>query len=82
MTDLVPFANDAAQVSIDRLTIENGTDRIVLHGSLEIGRDRQGLERALRLKHLLDQAVTTLQSETLPAERPTRPPGSVANPFA
>ncbi len=37
---LTPFADDAASVSIGKLTIENGTDRVALYGSLDITRDQ------------------------------------------
>ena len=38
-----PFADDAASVSIGKLTVENGTDRVALYGSLDITRDQQRL---------------------------------------
>ena len=50
MTKLIPFADDAASVSIAKLTIENTTDRIALYGSLDLTRDRQGLVHARALK--------------------------------
>ena len=79
-----PFADDAAVVSFGGFTIENGAGRIVLHGALDLTRDRQGLERAKRLKALLDGIVAALESEDLPervveqVQEPTR----VKNPFA
>ena len=83
MTKLVPFADDAASVSIAELTIENGAERIALYGSLDITRDKHGLARARALKAVLDQAVQHLEAEKdLPDAAP--PPGpvkSVANPF-
>ena len=33
---LKPFADDAASISIGELTVENGTDRIALYGSLDL----------------------------------------------
>ena len=46
MPNLIPFADDASSVSIDKLTVENGTDRIAISGSLDITRDKQGLAHA------------------------------------
>ena len=43
---LTPFADDAASVSVGKLTFENGTDRVALYGSLDITRDQQGLAHA------------------------------------
>lgn len=79
-----PFEDDAAVQTLGDLSIENGTTRIALHGSLDLTRDRRGLERALRLKTLLDDVVAALEAQDLPetvAER-VDAPESVRNPFA
>ena len=83
MTKLVPFADDATSLSIAELTIENGTERIALYGSLDITRDKQGLARARALKAVLDQTVQHLEAEKeLPDAAPSPAPAkSVANPF-
>ena len=83
MTRLTPFADDAASISIDKLTIENGTDSIALYGSLDISRDKQGLAHARALQALLDQAVRYLEAaKNLPDALPPPPaPKQVANPF-
>lgn len=82
MTPLTPFADDAASVSIGKLTIENGTDRLALYGSLDITRDRRGLAQAQALQAILDQAVRTLEAEKgLPAELTPMAVKTVKNPF-
>jgi len=83
MTKLTPFADDAASVSIGSLTVENGTDRVAIYGSLDLTRDKQGLAHALALKAVLDAAVQLLQAEkNLPdAVRPPSAPKKVPNPF-
>ncbi len=83
MTKLTPFADDAASASIGQLTIENGTDRIALYGSLDLTCDKQGLAHARALKALLDQAVQHLEAvKDLPDAVPAPiAPKSVANPF-
>lgn len=48
MTKLTPFADDAASIPIGELTVENGTDRIALYGSLDLTRDKQGLAPCAR----------------------------------
>ena len=78
-----PFADDAGIRSIGGLSIENGTDRIALHGSLDIGLDRRGLEQVRALKEAVDAIAAALESAELPeavaeARRPTR---TVKNPF-
>ncbi|MGU3454445.1 hypothetical protein [Methylobacterium sp. 391_Methyba4] len=80
-----PFADDAGVRTIGSLSFENGTDRIALHGSLDITRDRAGLEQARLLRKTLDAIVKTLEASDLPeavAEAPDAPPRSVMNPFA
>ncbi len=84
MTKLTPFADDAASVTVDKLTIENGTDRLALYGSLDITRDKAGLRHALALKAILDQAVQALSVDpALPDQPPpAEKPKTVRNPFA
>lgn len=83
MTKLTPFADDATSITIDKLTIENGTDRIALYGSLDITHDQQGLAHAKALKAVLDQAVQTLEAQKdLPHSVPAAAaPKTVSNPF-
>lgn len=79
-----PFADNRASRSIAGLTIENGTDKVSLYGSLDITRDAAGLERALALKAIVDAMVTALQAGDGPPAKaiPPRPTRTVKNPFA
>ena len=81
---LTPFADNAASVSIGKLTIENGTDRVALYGSLDITRDQQGLVHARTLLAILQAAVQQMEGDKeLPVAVPaTAKPKTVANPFA
>jgi len=83
MTTLKPFADDAASISIGELTIENGTDRIALYGSLDLARDKQGLAHARAMAALLDQAIQLLEADkSLPdAVPPPTAAETVKNPF-
>ncbi|HYC04563.1 MAG TPA: hypothetical protein VED40_14810 [Azospirillaceae bacterium] len=64
-----PFQNDEQAVSVGGLEVENGTDRIALHGSLDIARDQTGLKQAKALRDLLAAIVTALEAEgDLPAK--------------
>lgn len=82
MTDFDPFADDAASISIGQLTVENGADRVILYGSLEITYDQPGLARARQMKVLLDRVVEVLEAKALPAEvAPIPSPKIVKNPF-
>jgi hypothetical protein len=55
-----------------------------VYGSLDITRDKVGLQRALALKGLIDQAVKVLNSDpALPQQLPPPDkPTTVNNPFA
>jgi hypothetical protein len=44
------FADNAASIAIDKLTIENGMKQLSLYGSLDITRDKVGLQHALALE--------------------------------
>ena len=82
-TKLTPYADDAASVSIGEMTVENGTQRIALYGSLDLTRDKQGLAHARTLRALLDQVVKTLEAAKGLPDAPPPPAAAktVANPF-
>ena len=84
MAKLTPFADDTASVAIGELTVENGTDRIAVYGSLDVTRDKQGLAQARALQALLAQAIAVLQADKhLPdAVPPPEPTKTVSNPFS
>jgi hypothetical protein len=81
------YSNDVDVLSIqgDALTITNGTLRIVLSGTLELTKDKRGLDAALALKQAVDSTVVALQAQAdLPERienRPDAKPGVVDNPF-
>ncbi len=84
MTKLILFSDDAASTAIDKLTIENGTVQVSLYGSLDITRDKVGLQHALALKTVIDQAAQVLTSDPALPQRlpPPEKPTTVSNPFA
>jgi hypothetical protein len=84
MTTFTPFADDAASAAIGQLTIENGTERLALYGSLDITRDKVGLRHAQALKAIIDHAVQALAADPALPERqpPVDKPKTVRNPFA
>ena len=76
-----PFQNETETFQIDQLTVENRLDRVQLYGSIEITRDKKGLESASKLKSLLDNIVQTLSAEELPDEVVVAQKNTIANPF-
>ncbi len=82
MATLQPFQNEADSITVGELTIENRLDQLELYGSLTISRDQAGLQLALELKGLIDEAVRHLQSVAdLPEVITPKPTDSVDNPF-
>jgi hypothetical protein len=81
---ITPFADDDASTSIGTLTVENGTDRLALYGSLNITRDQQGLAHAKALRDLLDKAVHVLEADKALPHTIAAPekPKTMKNPFA
>ncbi|RYC30227.1 hypothetical protein D3273_19840 [Lichenibacterium minor] len=81
-----PFTDDAAALTIGGMTVENGTDRISLSGSLDLARDRQGLDHAKALRSTLDGVIAVLEAERrLPARATVAKPAVATrkpNPFA
>lgn len=81
-----PFENDAEAVTIAGLSVENGTDQIAIHGSLEIKRDQQSLKQLDALMSVLsDVRATLLSFGDLPnvaaADADASSVDVVANPF-
>ena len=63
---IAPFENEEEVITIQELTLENRLDRISIHGSVDITRDKQGLESAFMLKRQIDTIVEQLKREDLP----------------
>ncbi len=83
MKRFTPFADDRASTTVGGLTVENGTDKVSLYGSLDLTRDAGGLARARALKAQEDAAVAALETAPLPdAAAPPRRTRTVRNPFA
>ena len=78
-----PYADEAAALQIGDLTIENRLDRISLFGSLDLTRDKAGLQHARVLRDLLAAVVTELEREgpALPEATETANTDTVKNPF-
>ncbi len=77
-----PFANESESLQIDELTIENRTDKVSIYGSIDITRDKRGLEAARKLSALFKAMVDKLESEDLP-DKLSQPKNmdTVKNPF-
>ena len=76
------YENETDAFQIDSLTIENRLDRISIYGSLDLTKDRHGLESALKLKRIIDASIDALKRDkNLPDQITTVPSESVDNPF-
>lgn len=66
-----PFANDAQQTTIDTLSVDNGTDEIIISGTLSIPKSKEGLQIALELQKKLIPIIT--QTAKILGETPNLP---------
>jgi hypothetical protein len=80
--DFDPFANESDSLEISGMTIENREDKVSIYGSIDITRDKKGLEVAKKMAALLNSIVKQLSSEKLPEAipQPTET-DTVKNPF-
>ena len=63
------------------LTVENRLDRISVYGSLELTKDKEGLQYAYELKHIIDATIAELKHADLPEHIEIAPVEMVENPF-
>lgn len=76
------YENETDSFLIDDLTVENRHDRISIYGSLDITKDRIGLEYALKLKRIIDASIEALRRDkSLPERIEVEETDSVENPF-
>ncbi len=61
-----PFSNEEEVITIQELTLENRLDKVSIHGSVDITKDKQGLEYAFALKRQIDTIVEYLKKQALP----------------
>ena len=76
------FKDDTASVDIGDLTFENNDQRVAIFGSINIGRDQQGLAQAKQLQTIINEMVSYLEQQELPDKIETFEPKTVKNPFA
>ena len=60
MEELKPFAEEETVIERGKLTIENRLNRIAMYGSLDLTKDKEGLEMAKDLQTLLGDIVECL----------------------
>lgn len=78
----MPFQNESDTFNMDKLTVENRMDRISIYGSLDITKDKAGLEHAMLLKRLLDATIDELKRDKqLPDHIALKEVDIVNNPF-
>jgi hypothetical protein len=77
-----PYQNEEEPLAISDLTVENRVDRVSVYGSIELTRDKAGLEQAKALKEVIDAVVAALEAEkSLPNHISVKSTEKVKNPF-
>ena len=78
----MPYANESDTFTIgNELTVENRLDRISISGSIELTKDKQGLQYAYELKRIIDATIEELKHSDLPEHIEIAPVEMVENPF-
>ncbi len=78
----MPYANESDTFTIgNELTVENRLDRISISGSIELTKDKEGLQYAYELKRVVDSAIEALKGKDLPEHIEIAPVEMVENPF-
>lgn len=76
------YENETDSFNIGNMTLENRLDRISLYGSLDITKDKEGLEKALKLKRIIDASIDALKRDkNLPEQIEPMAIDIVDNPF-
>lgn len=57
------YENDTDGFTTGNLNIKNDTDTITIKGTLNITKDKEGLEAALKLKRAVDAAIDALKRD-------------------
>ena len=77
------FENETDSFTIGGITIENRLDRVSIYGSLDITKDKDGLENALKLKRIIDASIDALKRDkNLPDKIEVVGTDTVENPFS
>jgi len=76
------YENETDLFSVGGMTVENRLDRISIYGSLDITKDKAGLENALKLKRIIDASIDALKRDkNLPEHIVVLGVDTVENPF-
>jgi hypothetical protein len=82
MPSIKPYQNEEESLAIDDLTVENRVDRVSVYGSIQLTKDKAGLQQAKALKEVIDAVVSALEAEkSLPDHISVKPTEKVKNPF-
>ena len=77
-----PYKNESESLQIADMTIENRLDRVSIFGSIDLTKDKEGLDFARELKRVLDLTVAELENADLPEKIELLKSKTVLNPFA
>jgi hypothetical protein len=71
----------ADSLTLGELTIENRLDRVSISGTIELTKDKEGLQYAYELKRIIDATIGELKYKDLPERIEIAPVEMVENPF-
>ena len=78
----MPYENEIDSQKVgDDLIIENRLDKISIYGSVELTKDKEGLQYAYALKRVIDATIEALKYKDLPDHIQIAETDMVTNPF-
>lgn len=60
-----PFANNHQSMQVGDLVIENGTDKLIIYGDIELSLDVAGYEQAQQLHQLTTKIMQAFETHSL-----------------
>lgn len=60
-----PFANNHQSMQVGELVIENGTDKLIIYGDIELSLDVAGYEQAQQLHQLTTKIMQAFETHSL-----------------
>jgi hypothetical protein len=59
----IAYENDEEIVFMDQIRIHNGIDSLILNGDITLSKNKEGLNKALALKRVIDSVIDEMKRD-------------------
>jgi hypothetical protein len=59
----IAYENDEEIVFMDQIRIHNGIDSLILNGDITLSKNKEGLNKALTLKRVIDSVIDEMKRD-------------------